>query len=106
MSALIDSEYSASINILKTNFFLHLWQDAHLMLPEEVKEEMVRENTVREQMQILNEEDAKRMEEYLAKKAAEEAAKQEQEQQENPYRNEDRTTRISGLKSGIKSPAK
>ena len=84
MSALIDSEYSASINILKTNFFLHLWQDAHLMLPEEVKEEMVRENTVREQMQILNEEDAKRMEEYLAKKAAEEAAKQEQEQQENP----------------------
>lgn len=84
MSALIDSEYSASVNIIKTNFFLHLWQDARLMLPEEVSQEMIRENTVRDQMNILNEEEAKRLEEYLAKKAAEEAAKQEQQQQENP----------------------
>ena len=84
MSALIDSEYSASINILRTNFFLHLWQDARLMLPEEVSEEMRRENTVREQMDILNEEEAKRLEEYLAKKAEEEAAKQQEQQQENP----------------------
>ena len=74
MSALVDSEYTASINIIKTNFFLHLWQDSGLLTEEEVEAERQRASKVQGEMQVINVQEQKQREEYAARKAAEEAA--------------------------------
>ena len=74
MSALVDSEYTASLNIIKLNFYYHLWKDSGMLTDEQANEEMMREAKVGVQLQNLNAEDQQRREEYAAKKAAEEAA--------------------------------
>ena len=74
MSALVDSEYTASVNIIKMNFYYYAWKDSGLMSEEEVAEENRREISVQSQMDVLNAEDERRREEYQARKAAEEAA--------------------------------
>lgn len=89
MCSLVDSEYAASVNIIKTNFFFHLYKDSKILSEEEARKELNREADVVNTMSRLNEEEQKRREEYAAQqaleaeKAAQEAA-QAQEQQANP----------------------
>ncbi len=89
MSALVDSEYTASVNIIKMNFYFHLWEDSGMMTEEEVAEEKQREASTKNQMDVLNAEDSQRRADYAAKKAEEAAAAaaaaqaaQQQQQQE------------------------
>ncbi|MBQ2184623.1 MAG: sulfatase-like hydrolase/transferase [Lachnospiraceae bacterium] len=63
MNGLIESEYSASLNIINDNFYFTLWQDANLLLPEEITEETKRENAVKEDMKLLNESENRQKEE-------------------------------------------
>ncbi len=74
MSMLVDSEYAASVNIIKTNFFLHLWKDSGMITQEEYYAEVQREEALKVTMEALNEEEQRLREEAAARKAAEEAA--------------------------------
>lgn len=74
MSTLVDSEYAASVNIIKTNFFYHLWKDSGLMTDEEAQAELAREQQVKVTMEQLNEEERLLREERERQKAEEEAA--------------------------------
>ena len=74
MSALVDSEYTASLNIIKMNFYYQLWKDSGMFTEEEANAEKTREIQVGAQLQNLNAEDQQRREDYAAKKAEEAAA--------------------------------
>ena len=63
INGLIESEYSASLNIINDNFYFTLWQDSNLLLPEEITEETKRENAVKEDMKLLNESENRQKEE-------------------------------------------
>ena len=85
MCSLVDSEYAASVNIIKTNFFFYLYKDSGLLSEEEARKELNREADVVGTMSRLNEEEQKRREEYAAQQAlqaeqAAQAAAQEQTQ--------------------------
>lgn len=82
MCSLVDSEYAASVNIIKTNFYYYLFKDSGLLSDEEARKELNREADVVGTMSRLNEEEQKRREEYAAQQALEaEKAAQEAEAQ-------------------------
>lgn len=74
MSALIDSEYTASVNIIKTNFFYHLWKDSGLMSAEEAAAELNRESSVQSQMAAMNAAEQEARAQEQAQREAQEAA--------------------------------
>jgi len=74
MSALVASEYSASVNIIKTNFYYNLWVDSGLMTAEEAAAEQERERLVQTELADINAEEQRLREEAAARKAAEEEA--------------------------------
>ena len=53
MSELIESEYSASINIIENNFYYHLWKDSALITAKEASLEIEREARVREELKDI-----------------------------------------------------
>ena len=73
MCSLVESEYAASVNINKTNFFYHLYVDAGLLSEEDAKAELRREMDVQNTMARINEEEQRRREELAARNAAEES---------------------------------
>ena len=74
MNLLIDSEYSASVNINRMNFFYSLWKDSGLMSDEEALAERNREISVQEQMAAMNAAEQEARAQFEAQKAAEAAA--------------------------------
>ena len=54
LTEIIESEYSASVNIINRNVYLKLWKDADLLSEEEYVREEEREKTVKEAMSHMN----------------------------------------------------
>ena len=85
MNTLIDSEFAASVNIVKMNFYFNLWKDANLLTEDEIIEEQNRAVKVKSQMAQLNADEQNRRAAYQAKQAEEAAAAAAaQAAQENP----------------------
>ena len=85
MNTLIDSEFAASVNIVKMNFYFNLWKDANLLTEDEIIEEQNRAVKVKSQMAQLNVDEQNRRAAYQAKQAEEAAAAAAaQAAQENP----------------------
>ena len=74
MSALVDSEYTASLNIINMNFYYHLYEDSGMLDAEAANAERQRELQAKSKLENLNAEDDQRRADYAAKKAEEAAA--------------------------------
>lgn len=74
MSALVDSEYTASLNIINMNFYYHLYEDSGMLDAEAANAEKQREAQAKAKLENLNAEDDQRRADYAAKKAEEAAA--------------------------------
>ncbi|MCR5249175.1 MAG: sulfatase-like hydrolase/transferase [Lachnospiraceae bacterium] len=93
MTDYVDSEYSAALNMMRSNFYFFVWKNSGLMTPEEADAELVREQNGR--ALYASEEEAARAKaeaEAAAAAAAEAAAaaaeqeqQQQQQQQEQPW---------------------
>jgi len=73
VNELIESEYSASVNIINRNVYLKLWKDANLISDEEYIKEEEREKTVKEAMRRLNDKESEDIEEKLLENVPEDA---------------------------------
>lgn len=76
MISLIENEYMASCKIVNDNYFLHVYEAAGLLTPEDVEEEKIREKRVKEEGDQYNQE---LLERALQKQAEEEEAKTQED---------------------------
>ncbi len=93
------SEYSAALNMMKSNFYLFTWKNSGLLTTEEINEELAREENGRRIYADEAAAEAARLEAEAAaaaaaEAAAAEAAAQEQQQQQNNNNNNNNNDEI------------